>query len=99
MLTYLKRCSVDRGIIFFLIFGIHLECPPASYGRDCLQICNANCYMSQICDRKIGVCIGGCVKGWKPPLCNEGTCTVLNTSCHSDIQIDFINDQDNRWNA
>lgn len=52
-----------------------------------MQDCSINCYMSKICDRKTGVCDGGCVEGWKPPLCNEGTYVLLKTFpiCHSDF--------------
>ncbi|XP_034319044.2 uncharacterized protein [Magallana gigas] len=36
------------------------------------------------CDRETGVCIGGCLEGWKPPMCNErcddGT---FGTNCSS----------------
>lgn len=42
------------------------------YGRNCLESCSGNCYVSKSCDKKTGVCDGGCVEGWKPPLCNKG---------------------------
>lgn len=60
-------------------FGIHLECPTASYGRNSLQKCSKNCYVSKRCDRRTGVCDGGCVVGWKPPLCNEVTYNLFKT--------------------
>lgn len=51
-----------------------------------MQDCSINCYMSKTCDRKTGVCDGGCVEGWKPPLCNEGACNLFKTLtvCHCD---------------
>lgn len=52
-----------------------------------MQDCSINCYMSKTYDRKTDVCDGGCVEGWKPPLCNEGTCVLLKIFpiCHSDF--------------
>lgn len=63
-----------------LILGVHLECPAGKYGRNCLKNCSENCYISKTCNRKNGVCQTGCVKGWKLPLCNEGTilCLIVN---------------------
>lgn len=58
------------------IFGIHLECPPNLFERNCLQNCSENCYRNT-CDRKTGACKRGCVAGWKPPLCNKGTYTLF----------------------
>lgn len=52
----------------------HLECPVWKYGKNCVQNCSENCYISKTCDRKSGACHGGCVIGWKLPFCNEGTC-------------------------
>lgn len=52
----------------------HLECSAWKYGKNCVQNCSENCYISKTCDRKSGACHGGCVIGWKLPFCNEGTC-------------------------
>lgn len=92
------KCVQSIEALFFFILGIHLECPPASYGRNCLQTCSKNCYISTTCDRETGVCIRGCLEGWNPPMCNERTCTLFKTLtiCHSDFQIVFINYQFNR---
>lgn len=81
-----------RFYLFFIYFGTHLECPQASYGRDCFQNCSENCYKSKTCDRNSGVCTGGCVEGRKPPLCNEGRCILFKTLAifHSDFRIVFI---------
>lgn len=50
------------------------ECSSGSYGRNCLQNCSENCYVSNTCDKKTGVCDGGCEEGWEPPLCIKSTC-------------------------
>lgn len=83
------------------VLGIYVECPSELYGRNCLQSCSINCHMSKTCDRKTGVCDGGCVNGWQPPLCNEGTCVLFKTFtiCHSDMQILFIIYQFKRWST
>lgn len=70
--------SVDTGLYSFCFpFGIHLECPSKSYGKNCLQTCSEKCYTSRTCDRKTGACDGGCVEGWKPPLCDAGICNTV----------------------
>lgn len=91
--------SVDRMVLNVL--GIYVECPSELYGRNCLQNCSINCHMSKTCDRKTGVCDGGCVNGWQPPLCNEGTCALFKTFtiCHSDLHILFSIYQSKRWNT
>lgn len=66
-----------RYLFIFFLFGIHLECPSKSYGKNCLQTCNEKCYTSRTCDRKTGACDGGCVEGWKPPLCDAGICNTV----------------------
>lgn len=30
-----------------------------------------------ICDKEIGVCIGGCLEGWKFFMCNECMCILF----------------------
>lgn len=77
-----KEISETIFILYFIVtffFGNCLECPQGLYGRNCLNKCSENCYMYKACDIKTGVCPQGCVVGWKPPLCNEGTC-ILFTS-------------------
>lgn len=78
---------MDREVLNVL--GIYVECPSELYGRNCFQNCSINCHMSKTCDRKTGVCDGGCVEGWQPPLCNEGTCVLFKTFtiCNSDLHL------------
>lgn len=75
-----KNCkhifSGYRSLFIFFLFGIHLECPPGSYGKNCLQNCSEKCSTSRKCDRRTGACDGGCKEGWKPPLCDAG---IYNT--------------------
>lgn len=53
-------------------------CPQELYGRNCLKNCSEGCF-SKTCDGKTGVCEGGCSRGWKLPLCNEGIYQTLIT--------------------
>lgn len=70
--------SFDTVIYAFIfILGTHLECPLGSYGRNCSQTCSKKCYMFRTCDKKTGSCHGGCVQGWKPPLCDKGICITI----------------------
>lgn len=69
---------------------IHSGCALEFYGRNCLQNCSENCYITRTCDRKTGVCYGGCVAGWQPPWCFEGTCTLFKfifTICNSALNV------------
>lgn len=72
-----KGVQSIEALLFFFILGIHLECPPASYGRNCLQTCSKKCYNFKTCDKQTGTCQGGCVEGWKPPLCGDGICNNI----------------------
>lgn len=48
-----------------------LECPIGYYGRNCLQQCSENCYVTSRCDRVTGQCDRGCKPGWRTITCDK----------------------------
>lgn len=49
-----------------------LECAIGRWGKNCHKSCSKNCLELLQCDIKSGVCIGGCVDGYKRPTCEQG---------------------------
>lgn len=48
---------MDRGIIYFIL-GIHLECPPDLYRRNCLQNCSKSVmYPRHVTERPVRVMV------------------------------------------
>lgn len=64
--------SVDSPWLIMLHIWIDLECVAGKYGKNCSQDCSRHCNDSMACDKKTGVCDGGCVDGWKWLMCNIG---------------------------
>lgn len=47
------------------------------FGMDCLQNCSENCYNKSSCNRSTGACLGGCISGWRLPVCTKGTIVTV----------------------
>lgn len=64
--------------IYFFLTYLFAECPSGTFGLDCDNKCNLYCTGNTSCNHVTGVCIEGCKKGWKGPLCNGGNIYGLN---------------------
>lgn len=65
-----------------LHFQLILECVAGKYGQNCSQDCSRYCKDSMACDKNTGECDGGCVDGWRWPMCKKGDliiCWKVNT--------------------
>ena len=51
------------------MYSIFAGCDMWHYGDNCTGTCNC---LTEPCNTSTGICQGGCKKGWKGTMCNEG---------------------------
>lgn len=58
--------SISKGLSKFT------DCPPGTYGPNCVYNCSGKCLDGVACNRTTGKCDTGCVIGYTGVLCNTG---------------------------
>lgn len=55
--------------LYSVASSVLLDCAWDQYGADCGEYCSKYCKNS--CDQYTGVCLNGCLSGYKMPYCRE----------------------------